>query len=371
MKRIRPFVRDDIQQVAELHHQIFGAGGIAGQRSFSPKLSQVYADYFEEIFFRNPWYDEALSSLVYQEPTGRITGFLGVMPRRMTINGELIKVAVSSQFIVAPDKRSTGVMLLKTFFAGPQSLSLTDEANMVSRRLWEKLGGAVAMPYSIHWTRLLRPSRFAVSLFNSFLWERRPWPYLASMLKPVCNLADNIIGRQLPKYFHQTTPRITAEELKTETLLAHLSEFADAGSLRPQYDDRSLKWLIETVARKERYGALRMMALHNAEREKIGWYIYHLRPGGESVVLQLVARNNSMSDVLDHLFYDAWRHDSAAVSGRLDPRFPREVSDKYCLFKIGRPWALIHSRDPELLKTFHDGAATFSKLEGEWCIRFV
>jgi hypothetical protein len=137
-----------------------------------------------------------------------------------------------------------------------------------------------------------------------------------------------------------------------------------------EYDDRSLKWLLEAVAQKEHYGVLRRVAVLNAKREMIGWYLYHLKPGGTSTVLQIVARNNSMSEVLDHLFYDAWRRDSVAVSGRLDPRFVREVSDKYCFFNCGRPWVLIHSRHHDLLQTFHDGDAMLSKLEGEWCMRF-
>lgn len=74
---------------------------------------------------------------------GRILGFLGVMPRPMLFNGQLIKAAPSSQFIVAPESRSVGVMLLRAFFEGPQDLSLTDEANSISRKLWEKIGGTI------------------------------------------------------------------------------------------------------------------------------------------------------------------------------------------------------------------------------------
>lgn len=113
------------------------------------------------------------------------------------------------------------------------------------------------------------------------------------------------------------------------------------------------------------------MAIHNAKREMIGWYLYYLKPGGTSTVLKIVARSNSMSEVLDHLFYDAWRQDSVAVSGRLDPKFMREVSDKYCFFNCGRPWVLIHTHNHDLLHIFRDGDAMLSKLEGEWCMRFV
>ena len=371
MKPIRPFVQDDIPQVADLHQRVFGIRGKPAQRPLSPELVRAYADHFEEIFFRNPWYDEALPSLVYQEPAGRIIGFLGVMPRPMLLNGQLIKAALSSQFIVAPDSRAVGAMLLKAFLAGPQDLSLTDEANSISRKLWERLGGTIAMLYGIHWTRPLRPSRFAVSLLSSFFQESKPLSYLASASRPICNLADAIAVRKLPRYFQLTVPQVSAEDLKIETLLTYLSEFSNTRSLWPAYDDRSLKWLLKVIARKEHLGALRIVAVHNDKREMIGWYLYHLKPGGTSTVLQIVARDNLMSEVLDHLFHDAWRQDSVAVSGRLDPRFAREVSDKYCLFNYGRPWVLIHSPNPDLLRTFHDGDVMFSKLEGEWCMRVI
>jgi hypothetical protein len=357
--------------VADLHRRVFGVGGKPAEQPPPPGLMRTYADHFEEIFFRNPWRDEALPSLVYQQPDGRIAGFLGVMPRPMLFQGESIKAALSSQFIVAPDSRAAGVMLMKTFLTGPQDLSLTDEANSISRKLWEKLGGTIAMLYSVHWTRPLRPSRFAVSLLSSFFQERKPLSYLAAASKPLCNLADGIAARKLPRYFELTAPQVSGEELKIETLLTHLSEFSNTRSLWPAYDERSLKWLLEVIARKKHLGALRIVAVHNDKREMIGWYLYHLKTGGTSTALQIVARENSMSEVLDHLFHDAWQRDSVAVSGRMDPRLAREVSDKYCFFNYGRPWVLIHSPRPELLQAFHNGDAMFSKLEGEWCMRLM
>ncbi len=371
MKQLRPFIQDDIPQVTDLHMRVFGVRGNPVQQSPSTKLLQAYADHFEEIFFQNPWYDVALPSLVYQGPTGRILGFLGVMPRPMLFNGELIKAALSSQFIVAPDSRSVGALLLKAFLAGPQDLSLTDEANSIARKLWEKIGGTITMSYSVHWIRPLRPSRFAVSLLSSFSQKSKPWSYLVSASAPICNLADAIAVRKLPRYFHVKVPQVSADELMIETLLTYLSEFSNTRSLWPAYDDRSLKWLLKVIAQKESLGALRGMAVHDDKREMIGWYIYHLNPGGTSTALQIMARNNSMSEVLDHLFYDAWQQDSVAVSGRLDPRFVREISDKYCFFNCGRPWVLIHSHNPDLLRTFRDGDAMLSKLEGEWCMRIV
>jgi hypothetical protein len=34
------------------------------------------------------------------------------------------------------------------------------------------------------------------------------------------------------------------------------------------------------------------------------------------------------------------------------------------------PWVLVHARDPEFVRAFEHGDAFFSRLEGEWCLRF-
>jgi hypothetical protein len=369
MSQIRPFVRDDIPQVADLHQWVFGVEGESVHLPLSPILLQAYTRYFEEIFFRNPWRNEAIPSLVCEGPNGKIVGFLGVMPRRMSLNGRTINVALSSQFIVDPGSRASGagLRLLQTFLSGPQDLSVTDEANNISRRLWEGLGGTTGLLYSVHWTRPLRPSRYVAS----FLRRRRLLAPLAAALKPVCNVVDAIAARQLPRRFHLTMPQVTAEELSMETLLICLSEYSGIRSLWPEYDDRSLQWLLETIARNKRLGAFRKMAVRNPRGEVIGWYLYYLKPGGESVVAQIMARKNSINDVLDHLFYDAWRHDSVAVKGRLEPQFMQTFSEKYCLFDCGAPWMLIHSPHSDLLEAIHHGDALLSGLEGEMCMRFM
>lgn len=369
MSRIRPFVEDDIEQVSDLHQRVFGAGVSHSLQWTVSELRQSYTDYFERVFLRNPWRDEALPSLVHESADGKITGFLGVLPRRMLFDGMPISVALSSQFIVDPNSRASGagVWLLKTFLTGPQDLSLTDEANNTSRKLWEGLGGSTALLYSVHWTRLLRPSRFAISHFKG----HGVLSLLASASKPLCNLLDAALARKSPHRFRQTEPNVSAEELDANTLLACLSEFSNTRSLWPEYDEYSLKWLLEIITRQAHRGALRKLAIRNSKRKVIGWYLYYLNPGGVSRVVQLVAKKNSIGEVLDHLFYDAWLNGSVAVSGRLEPPFMQAFSDKYCHFNCGQPWMLIHSHNPDILRAFHYGDALLSSLEGEMCMRFM
>ncbi len=187
---VRPFVEADIPQVAELHRRVFQTGDAP-----SAELERRYRAYFRGIFLDNPWYDEEVSPLVYEDADGSIAGFLGVMPRRMSIRGRPIQAAVSSQFIVEPGRRSTmaAVHLMKTFMSGPQDVSIADEANCLSRKLWESLGGATALLHSIHWARLLRPAQFGLLRMG-----RGTRLGTASVVRPVCRLVDGVAAH-LPR----------------------------------------------------------------------------------------------------------------------------------------------------------------------------
>ena len=93
MNRIRAFLEADIPQVVRLHETIVEPEAAAG--AGQPPSN----GYFTQVFLDNPSRDEALPSLVYEDDDGQIVGFLGVVPRRMSMNGEPLKAAVCSQLL--------------------------------------------------------------------------------------------------------------------------------------------------------------------------------------------------------------------------------------------------------------------------------
>src|SRR4051812_8215106 len=103
---VRRFTEQDIPQVADLHRTVFQMPDRP-----TPELLAAYRTYFDEVFFNNPWQDEAVAPLVYEDAAGRITGFLGVSPRRLTIGGKSVQMAIMSQFVV--DANSRGVPGMK------------------------------------------------------------------------------------------------------------------------------------------------------------------------------------------------------------------------------------------------------------------
>jgi hypothetical protein len=357
---VRPFLEQDIPQVAHLHETVFRpAGGESAQL-------EAYHAYFTRVFLHNPSRQLSLPSLVHQEPDGRITGFLGVVPRRMTMNGQRFQAAISSQFIV--DRSScvavVAVRLAKAFLDGPQDISLTDEATDVSRGIWEGLGGTTSVVRSLYWTRPLRPARLIVSLAR----VRRGLAPVAAMASPMAAVADAVATRVLPARVFRWAPQGSAGDLSGDTFLKHLPEFAGAASLRMDYDSRTVHWLFERA--KHRKAGQLQTAIVTTEQRMVGWFMYHLGRDRIANVLHLAGTDSSIQRVLDHLFQDAHRHGALAVAGRLEPRFLQALSDNYCLFHRRGPWVLVNAKKPELARCFQTEAAFFSRLDGEWCLGF-
>jgi hypothetical protein len=357
--RVRPFVDADIPQVAQLHRAAFRLGD-------DPRQAE-YSDYFTRVFLDSAAADRGISSLVYQEPDGRIAGFVGIVPRRVTIGGRRHQAAVSSQFIVDPASHVglVALRLAKAYLEGPQDLSIADEANDVSRRIWEGLGGTTALLLSMYWTRALRPARLGLSV----LGRRRALAPLAFAGGPIAALADGLTVRFPGSQLRQTPPSTGAEPLFAQTVVAHAAEVCGDAVLRVEYDEQTFQRILDRTARRAADGRLLNAVVKNGA-SILGWYVAHVDAAGVAEVAQIAATGATVHDVLDHLFYHAWREGAVSVTGRLDPRFVQPLSDKYCFFHRRGPWVLIKANKPELLHALESGATSLSRFDGEWSLRF-
>lgn len=362
MSAVRQFAEADIPRVAELHQRVFGTTDHP-----APGSMDSYRKYFAEVFPPATPLANGVASLVCEERPGAIVGFLGVQTRRMLFDGRPVLMAVCSQFAVDPARRGqAGLRLLKQCLGGPQDLSLTDEAGDDTRRVWEWCGGATALLYSIHWIRPLRPARTALAL----LMRRRSPGMLARLSTPLASIVDTVCGSLVRSPLRVSKPRGSREDLHETTLPAQMAEFTAGRSLRPNYADGSLAWLLERASRRTAAGQLRKVLVRDESQDVVGWYVYYANPGGMGEVLQVAARKRAVGHVLDHLLYDAWLCGAIALCGRLDPAFAQELSDRNCLLYRRGYWTLVHSRRPELLHAIERGDAFLTRVEGEWCLRF-
>lgn len=99
MAGVRPFVEADIAAVADLIWRV-----MHGRQGKSPSSLK---NYLSELYLRNPWRDDGIVSHVYTDAEGKITGFFGAVPRRMTVQGRKIRLAFGSNFVMDPGSRAS------------------------------------------------------------------------------------------------------------------------------------------------------------------------------------------------------------------------------------------------------------------------
>ena len=356
MELIRPFRREDIPSVLALFRKAFLEIG----KSVPARLDT----YFDRVFFESPWYDEELPSFVHLDRHGAVIGFVGVQPRPLLLRGRRLRAAVATKLMASPSDGGslTAIRLLSKVFAGPQDVLLSDLSNEAGRRIWEGLGGATALLYSLQWQRPVRPAR------HSLAWLRaRGVPsVITGGLRPLTSIADALIARLPAGDFRRSLPGYSTEELTPDVLIARFPVLAGDRALRPEYDARSLRWLLNVAQENEPHRGLRQRLVRDPRGEIVGWFLYFLEPGGVSDVVHLLAAKGAAAVVFDQLLADAWDCGAVMLSGRLEPGMVREMSLRHTYFRQTGPWTLVHSRQPEVLEAIRGGQAFLSRLEGEW-----
>jgi len=356
---VRPFDEKDIPQVADLHRSVLANAPAADGRT------AAYRTYFEDAFLRSAE-QSVLTSLVY-ERQGSIRGFLGVAPRRMRFNGSPILAAVCSQFVVDPPERGlAGLQMLKTCFAGPQDLSIADEAGENARKMWEWCGGSAVLPHSIHWVRPLQPAQAALALAAR---QIRTIP-CRSVLAGAARVLDRF-ARVWTAHPAGGPLRGTRKELDEATFVARVTEFTGTSAIVPDYEPQVVDGIFARLTHGRRARDVRRQLVSDEFGRAAGWFIYVIGPDCIGEVLHIAAGAGLARLVLDHLADDARTRGAVALTGRLDPSMTPELSERHSFLYRRGHWMLAHSRDAALMHALQRGDAFVSRLEGEWCLRFT
>jgi hypothetical protein len=354
---IRPLERDDLEAVASLYEVV----ARSGSRVPAPRL----AAHFDETLFDHPWVDAEIPSLVYEEPDGRIVGFLASHVRRMRLDGRSVRAGCSGHVVTEPDVRSraVGLLLMRHYMAGPQELTFTDTASDPVRRMWESLGGEKSQLNCVGWVRVFRPAAFAADIAA----RRREPGSIARVARPLQRAVDAASVGLARGALRPLRPRASAAELTPGAIAEHLEHVTRGFRLRPEYEDEEfVAWLLDAVAAVRMRGALVARLVRASDERVLGWYVYFLAPGGTAQVLQVAVAERDGEQLLDHLLDDAYRRGACAVQGRVQGHLLRALTERRCLLHRAGYLALVHARDAELLHAIQSGRALLTRLEGEW-----
>jgi hypothetical protein len=322
----------------------------------------VLAQKLEMLFFDQPWADPELPSLVYVDHNDRVKGFLGSHVRRMSFDGEQIRVACGGQLATYPDVRRQAAVafLIREYLSRPHDLALTDTGSEAVQRIWEAFGGETAHLQCIGWVRLFRPWRFAAE----FLARGRP--IVQQLGRTLSRLLDPVTLGAAAPYLDVKKPKVYAERLTPKTLASELPHLAGRLRLRPDYDERFLTWMFRELAQgKGRGSPVGFLVMDGTERV-LGWYLYVLLPGGISRALGIGGDRQGYDGVLDHLFHHAYAGGSAGIQGRLEPGLAEPLSRRRCIFHRSGHQVLVQSKRPEILHALASGNALLTRMDGDY-----
>lgn len=355
MATIRRFEPEDALEAAKLFL-------VVSPESRWPSVEHL-AQYMREVLCESPWCDPEIPSWVAVE-NGKIIGVESVVPRPMMHGNRPIRGAVSCQSYVHPQHRGlAGIQLMRALLNGPQDVTIADGASLMGARVWEGMGGLISPMHRLSWIRPIRPVRSALAYAA---WRRPGLRPLAALGKPFAAAADACLTRLPPL---RCRPGLHEEDLDTAKLLAAFDELGQQFTLRPVYDYGSLDWLLGQLEAKRRHGSLQARLVRDDGGKVAGWFLYYLN-SGLSRVLQLTARKDTAGVVLEHLFRHAADRGATALEGRIEPRFTFDMGNRQCFFRSSAELTLLHARDPAIMASLMHGDAFFTRLEGEWWLRF-
>lgn len=348
MSQIRPLEPQDLPAVAELYELVIRSGTTAAP----PGL----ASYIHQLAAGHPFADPEIPSLVYDEPGHGIVGFIASYARRFVLAGRPVRMACSGQLVAHPDFRSRGVgaLLLRRYLAGDQDFTVTDGATREVRDIWQALGGTTNTTASLSWMRLLNPASYALAAAR----RRRGLD-----LAPVRSLAGLLDRAVVARPVRPRPTSATTEPLTPEALVSLVATLDRRYALRPAYDTAFAAWLFREAEAVTDRGTLVRHVVRGDDGRVAGWYVAYMSPDDTAQVVQVAGNDPAL--VVDALVHEAQTWGATAVQGRLEPILYPHLIPRRCLFRPSA-WALVHSRDRDLLATVLGGNALVSRLDGEW-----
>lgn len=356
MGEVRAFTEEHLAEVATLY--------VKRMRGKSGPGSVSLQDYFREIFLRNPWVTSDIPSWVCLD-RGKVTGFLGIVPRMMNFEGRAIRVAGTSQFMT--ERGPAAMQLLGRVFKGPQDLTYGDGASEFAHKVFVGVGGSASNLYSFNWLRPLRPAQTVCNFLDR---EQGAMRLAGRVISTAAIPLEYLISKLPIGVLRMPVSPLESRVVQVDELFDCIQKIGWRDRLKPAYERESFRWLISQAGAGS--GNLQMVILSKPEGGVIGWYVQYLdKNRGPASLLQIgVEGNEEFGNALLALFRDAWRAGASSVKGQSIPQHLTSLTAQYCLFRHANTCVVFHTRDARIREAIMRGEAAFSRLDGESWMHF-
>ena len=365
VSQVRPFEHDDAPAVAEMFLRIL-------RRETSADGGAALAVYLDDLFCGPYRCDGEIVSRVHVTEDGRLNGFIGVLPQVMELDGEHLRAAICTTWMVDGHQADpfAGARLLKAVLSGPQDLSFSETSNDLSTAMWRRMGAHVLAPYSLEYLRVIRPAAFVTRMAaNRF--------GLLGAFTPLARLADRAAAagvNGLSWAGFQPRPGKTDALAETEpdedALAGAIGELVVHHRLHPRWSDEQLARMLAHARVKARHGTRVQRILRTRGGKLAGLFVYYGDRGGIGRAMQVMAAPGMEGLVLERLLANAHARGLAAIRGRTQPALLDAMLDRKFAF-LHASSTVFHSSRPELADAAMQGRAFLNGLSGESWTRLI
>jgi hypothetical protein len=351
---IRPFEGGDAPEIAALFQRVF-------RRKSSPPPAAL-ADCFRRTFLDGAGAPSA--SRVHVEADGRVSGFIGAIPTLYRLGPREVRAAVVGTHMVAePDRNPmAGARLIRSVLASGHDMVLSETANAVSQRLWDRAGAVTVPGYSLDYIKALRHTHLVVDVAS------RRYP-LARLISPAARLMDRLTGRFLAEPV-VLDGHYAEEDLDHGHAAELILRFAEARALKPAFGASMLEERLRQAADKPGYGAFVARVVTHRAGRPVGLYLYHVRRHGVGHVLQVLAEPSHIGEVVQRLVAHARSQGAVALKGRAEPASLVALGLRGSVF-VERASMIVHAADRSLIAPILAGDALVTGLAGEGWVPLI
>lgn len=339
----RDLRRDDLEGVAALFNRVFL------ERVDPPSAALV--EYFERVFFSDPWNAlEVSRSCVYETAEGAIGGFFGGHPRRLSMGGRPITAVAVGQYMVDPQLRGQGIarQLAQQMADGPQTITFTSSATPVSSKIFRSVGFWHPRFEGMKWYRQLRRGGMA-GLFDRLKHRaQRRGPRAAdcsdSLCRPLASQEEFLLLRK-----------------------AHREHY----SLCSDFDVEHTRWTWEMLQDTAAGHRLETCVISPIDDCATAWAVYQVSPGGTARILEFACEPGQARECLRAFYRYAYDSGVSEIIGHCsDPEITAAALENGAVLKdVFSGWA-IHCKDREVQQAILNGQVFWSQLDGESWLAF-
>jgi len=351
---IRPFDRRDIPAVAALYMRAY--------RHTDAPPSRDLCDYFDRVFFSDPWIDlDASPSLVFVDHADRVRGFIGCHPRRLLCKQRTISAVAMGQMMVDPDMRRRGLAwtLGQSVLAGPQTLTYGTTASETAASMWKKMGFWNPPFAGLSWTLPLNsesPARAAD--------HRHRTTSLPRILHTCLDRLFDGVRQVAPQPMRPIRDGRAWSDLHAR-LLTHVP-------LRPDTDEPHFNWAWKVLSRSTSKGQPRSCIVCNEHENPIGWVIYFRKQDRSAAVLEIAHLPDHAPDLLTAFAYHAARDGLRRIRGRCStPQLTAHLVELGAKLTAAPSDTVYQTNDPDVRSAILNGQCFFSEMDSDGWLSFA